>query len=122
MSEYVSIITSALGIMASLTWIVRYLIKINWKLKREADQSKASLIQRQISDLEGIVQEHKNYIMSYSTKLELFDKKLSEFAKRLDSNRDSADAAVTSLKAFVNSTELRFKELEENFGKVIVKP
>jgi hypothetical protein len=120
--ENLSLLGSSLAIITSLTAMVRYLLKVNWKLKREADQAKAVLIQRQLTELEALVQEHKGFILMHSTKLDIFDKKLNEFSKRLDSNRDSADAAVSSLRAFVNSTEERFKYIETNFGKVILKP
>lgn len=113
--EHVSLIGSALAIITSLTAMVRYLLKLNWKLKREADVAKSTLLQRQLNDLD-------ESIASLKTQMSSVSKKIEDFGHRLDSNRDAADAVLASLRAFVNTVNVKFNEIDEKFGKIIFKP
>lgn len=124
LAEHISLLGTALTIIGSLTAMVKYLLKLNWKMKREADQAKDELAKMRIADLKKSIDEHQAHLDNHTNKMDEFETKIIEFSKRLDSNRDSADAAVSSLKAFVNATEVRFKDIEKqiNFGKVTVIP
>lgn len=128
-TEHLSLLGTALTIIGSLTAMVRYLLKLNWRMKREADKAKDELAVMRIADLKRAIDEHQGHLDSHTKQMTVFEGKIAEFSKRLDANRDSADAAVSSLRAFVAANETRFgqvevkvKEIETNFGKVTVKP
>lgn len=122
--EHISLMSTMLTVVGSLTACIRYLIKVNWKLKLEADKAKDELATMRIADLKRAIEDHQLSLDNHATKMEIFEQKIAEFSKRLDANRDSADAAVSSLRAFVDATENRFKDIEKkiNFGSVTVKP
>lgn len=119
--DYAEVSIAIFGFLTLLGGIIRILIKYNWKLQQQSDKAKAETITVQMKKFEYIVNEHKLMLRTHAEKIHKFEDSIVDFSRRLDLNRSSAEAVLDGLNKFIKSTEDRFKRLEDDFGKVIIK-
>jgi septal ring factor EnvC (AmiA/AmiB activator) len=112
--DLIKILVSLATLAATCIGVVKVVLGMYAKKEDELIRTRSDLWQVSIADLKQVVDDHKDAIKSLNLELEQVKKTMALHQKTLETD-------LAARQKFVDAIEKRFEQVEQQFGKVVIK-
>ena len=113
--------------LSFLIWISKVLaekVVDHWVTRhKELEAFKDGIFEKQLDEVKTTLSTHREELIAHKIKLEEVNRYISRLGSSIDHDVESRAKVLEQLKAFVDSSDRRFTEVEddiENLGKIIL--